>query len=201
MDEKIFPTRLAIVMKKLGVSAQRLGRECDISNSLISRRQHGTRPHTPRSKAVPQLARALLRLDTGDELNSLLAPYRSGGEDDETTLCAFLLAPVEPGLPDRAEAPAPEQSGDYVVQHRVLLGRRGFRKAALLMLDYLLALPPGREVVVLCQGRYDWLVGDLVFVLQIIQKLQKVVKRGTTLAVINRRGYSIAKPPPLPGRG
>ena len=76
------------------------------------------------------------------------------------------------------------RDSDYVVQHRVLLGRRGFRKAALLMLDYLLALPPGREVVVLCQGRYDWLVGDLVFVLQIIQKLQKVVKRGTTLAVI-----------------
>ncbi|MDL2220762.1 helix-turn-helix transcriptional regulator [Eubacteriales bacterium OttesenSCG-928-N14] len=193
MDEKNFPTRLAIAMKKLGVSAQRLGKECGISNSLVSRWQHGTRPLTPRSKAVPQLARALLRLDAGGALDDLLAPYRSGGEDDETALCAFLLAPVEPGLPARARAPALEQSGDYVVQHRVLLGRRGFRKAALLMLDYLLALPPGREVVVLCQGRYDWLVGDLVFVLQFIQKLQKVVKRDTTLTVINRRGYSIAE--------
>lgn len=193
MGEVRSRTRLDFVMELLGVSALKLSEGSGVSNSLISRWRKGTRVLTERSGFLRPLARELLSCDAEGKLDEVLVPYRMQGESAEEALCIYLVGQDESDLPPRFEAPSIPEQGEYVAHHRVLLGHRGFRKAALVMLDYLLTLPPNREVVVLCQGRYDWLVGDLVFVLQFIQKLQCVVKRGTTLTVINRRGYSIAE--------
>ena len=145
-----------------------------------------------RSSAVQGVAAALLRLDSDGALAEHYTPYRSVGGDDESAMAAWLAGTPVPGMTGRTEAPEPPTEGEYEVTHMVYLGKKGFRKGALVMLDYLMILPPGQTLTVLCQGRWDWFIRNIPFVLQFVAKLRKAVSRGTHMRMINRKGYSLA---------
>lgn len=184
-------SRLAQVMALLGVSAQRLSAACGISNSLISRWQKGARPLSAKSKALAPLAKALLALDAEGKLDEELASWRTSGESQQQALMAYLTGEDLPALPARAAPPALQRSGAYVIQQQVLLGEKGFRRATLLMLDYVMTLPPGRQVVVCAHNGFDLWLKNVPFALQFLQKLNTATKRGTTFLLVNRRGFGM----------
>ncbi|MDL2218991.1 hypothetical protein LJC04_01455 [Ruminococcaceae bacterium OttesenSCG-928-O06] len=44
----------------------------------------------------------------------------------------------------------------------------------------------------MCHGNYNWMVSDMAFVAAFLEKLQRAFARGTTITLINRKGYAIA---------
>ncbi len=192
MREKKVP-RIEAIMNVLQVTARALSRESGVDNTLISRWQKGTRPLSRRSKQLEPVAEALLRLDAEGKLHAMMSEYRKEGQSPLDTLCDYLVdetpvlrtPPLKPVLPQR--------SGEYTAEYRVLLGKKGFRRAALAMMDEVHALPPGQQITVLCQGQYEWITGNLPFVLQFITKMRSAIGRGTQLQLINRKGYSVSE--------
>ncbi|MDL2294664.1 hypothetical protein LJC60_08580 [Ruminococcaceae bacterium OttesenSCG-928-D13] len=193
------PTRLAHAMEQLGTNASVLARYSGADHSLISKWQRGSRPLSARSKQLAPVARALLELDSEDALAETLAPYQQQGESGEEAMRAYLTGTDLPALPPRVEAPKRRTSGEYTVQYRVYLGRRGLRRGLLAMVDYLMTLPPQREMTMLVQGRYDWVMRDTEFAMALADKLERAFERGLQLQVVNRVGYSIAEAPALSG--
>lgn len=184
-------TRLDTVMKLLEVSAKRLSTLCWVSNSLISRWQNGSRPLTNRSTAFEPLVEALLNLDTDNRLDPLLAPWRTNGENKRTALSKYLIDETLPALPAREKPPQIQRSGNYITQQQVLLGAKGFRRGALLMLDYVLHLPPGQTVIVCAHSSLNLWHNDLVFAIQFLIKLRSSLKRKTCFRLINRRSMEL----------
>ena len=193
MVKNVPGNRLNAIIKSMHLSAHALARESGVDHSLISKWQQGTRKITKRSKRLIPVAKALLSLDQEGLFAELLAPYRQQGEPELEALIEYLTGIEQPGLPLRTKAPVRQTSGEYIVQYRVFLGKSGFYRAALEMMDYILTLPPNLDLIVLCQGRYEWIVGNLPFTLQLLTKLRKVFQRGTRLSLINRKGYTIAE--------
>ena len=185
-------SRISYAMDALSVSAAELSRRCGVDASTINKWRSGRRGIQERSGSVRKVAAALLRLDKNGLLTEHYAPYKSINGSDAAAVAAWLSGTPLPGLTGRTELPENPTSGDYLVQHMVYLGKSGFRKAGLAMLDYLLILPPGQELTVLCQGRWDWFIRNIPFVLQFITKLRRAVQRGTRMRMINRKGYSLA---------
>ena len=185
-------SRISFALDALSVSAAELSRKCGVDSSTINKWRTGSRGIRERSGSVRKVAAALLKLDADGVLAEHYAPYRGKNGNDTAAMTAWLSGTPLPGLTGRTEAPKAATTGDYLVQHMVYLGKSGFRKAALAMLDYLLILPPGQELTVLCQGRWDWFIRNIPFVLQFIAKLRKAVGRGTRMRMINRKGYSLA---------
>lgn len=177
--------QLDTVMGLLGLSALELSRHCGISNSLISRWQKGLRPLTPHTKALEQLTDTLVRLDSENKLDELLRPWRSGGETKKLALRFYLTGEELPVFPSRAQPPALQQSGAYVTQQQVLLGTKGFHQGALIMLDYVMKLPPGQRVVVCAHNGFELWFKNLPFALQFLHKLNKATNRGTTFVLVN----------------
>lgn len=184
---------LNLAARTLGISALTLSKESGVSHSLLVKWFNGERPISTRSRKLGNVAQALLRLDREGVLRPLIAPYQSADESDEEALYAFLLHDELPALPARVGQSVRQVSGEYVKETRIFLGQKGFQKAALAMLDYLTVLPPGQQMIVLCQGRYEWITKDIGFVLKFIAGMQRAVKRGARLLLVNRRGYSIAE--------
>ena len=184
-------THLDLAMTLLGVSARRLSERCGVTNSIISRWQKGSRPLTRRSDAVIPLAEALLSLDTDGRLDDLIAPYRTSGEDRNEALIYFLTTDGLSALSARATPPPIISSGSYVTQQQVLLGEKGFRKTVLLMLDYVMSLPPGRQIVTCVHNGFDLFLHNIPFTLQFLAKMQGVIKRNSTFLLISRRGYGM----------
>jgi hypothetical protein len=185
------PTHLDHVMTLLGVSARYLSAQSYITNSIISRWQKGTRALTARSGAVSALADALLSADTKGQLEELLSPYRASGESMKNALIHYLTTDGLAAMPARAALPEIVRSGEYVAQQRVLLGETGFRKAVLLMLDYVMILPPGRQIVACAHEGFELFLHNIPFALQFIQKMSAAIKRGTSFLLINRRGFGM----------
>lgn len=185
--------RLEYVMELLGLSAYAVGRLTDVDHSLISKWQRGERKMTPRSKKLQAVSGVLVAADKGGVLEPLLAPYRQQGETEVEAMHNYLLGDEQPALPPRTEKPQRQITGDYVKETRVFMGKKGFRKAILAIMEYVQLLPPGCEIIGLCQGRYDWIVEDMSFVVQFIEQLRKAERRGTHLTMINRKGYSVAE--------
>lgn len=193
-------TRLDAAMGAMGISAVALSAEAGLSASLISRYQKGLRPLSPKSDAARQLAGALARLDTGGALDELLAPWRvapasfsapSGGAifpepEKREALGLYLTGQPMPGLPAEAALTPVPHSGEYVGSFRVLLGSRGFQKAALVILDYLRTLPPGQSLTVCVHGGYELWHGSLPFAAQFLQKLAAVARRDARLTLVSR---------------
>lgn len=192
MAPKHVKNRFHQVMDELDISAATLSREAGVDASIINKWRRGSRAVTPRSNAVNAVCAALLRLDGHRLLQPHLAPYRSANATDAEALAAFLLGQDLPGLAPRSAPATAPQSGEYTVEHVVYLGQRGFRKAAIAMLDYVLLLPPGQTITVLCHGRWDWFIKNVPFALQFILKLKQAVGHGTRLRMVNRVGYSMA---------
>jgi hypothetical protein len=194
MESKKFSanrTRLDTVMALLGVSANRLSGLCKYTSQSISGWQRGAHPLTARNEALEPLAAALLSVDKDGRLDELLAPWRTGGEGIHRALCIYLTGEDLPALPARAAPPQIQSSGSYITQQQVLLGARGFRKATLMMLDYVMTLPPGRQIVVCAHNGFDLFLHNVPFALQFLQKMISVVKRGTTFQLVNRRGFGM----------
>ena len=185
-------SRISFALDAISVSAAELSRECGVDASTINKWRSGSRGIRERSGSVREVAAALLRLDTDGLLKEHYAPYKSVNGDDVAAVVAWMSGIPLPGLTGRTKAPEAATTGEYLVQHMVYLGKNGFRKAALAMMDYLLILPPGQELTVLCQGRWDWFIRNIPFVLQFILKLRKAMERGTRMRMINRKGYSMA---------
>lgn len=184
--------RLDYLMEEMGIRANALAAASGADHSLITKWRRGERSLTRRSEFLPAVAKALLQLDENHLLENLLAPYRQKGESAEEALCIFLTSADQPGLVPRT-APEPRRvSGEYTVEHRVFLGEQGFRKATLAMLDYLSLLPPEREIMAVCHGSYSWVVKNLSYTMMLIGRLQSAFSRGTTLTMINRKGYTMA---------
>lgn len=193
-ERKDYFNPLDEAMAALGVSARTLGRESGVDHTLLSRWQQGKRVLRAENKQLPRLAEAMLRLDSAGTLHGLLAAYRMPGETALETLCAFLTDTKEAARHTQLKGPLKRQTtGSYVVTYQVHLGKRGFRRAALAMLDEARTLPTGQTITVLAQGRYEWIVGNLPFVMQFLMKLRPLLAQGTRLMVINRRGYSVAE--------
>ena len=193
MDEKIHlnPPKLDVVMKLVGISAKRLAKHCHVDHSLISYWQRGARPMTERSRVLDFVISSILALDINGRLGELLAPYMTAGENIDEALKRYLLTDDLPALPARAAPPILQESGSYITQQHVLLGEKGYRKAVLLMLDYVMTLPPGRQILVCAHNGFDLYLNNVPFTLQFLQKMLSVVKRGTTFLLINRRGFGM----------
>ena len=190
-------TRLDTAMKAIQISAVALAGEAGISASLISRCQKGLRPLTAKSSAAQQLAAALARLDTGGALDDLLAPWCVGDTDKRDALLLFLAGQPMPGLPAQAAATPVPRSGEYSGTFRVLLGNRGFRKAALVILVYMLELPPGQSLTVCAYAGYGLWHGSLPFAAQFLYKLAAVAKRGARLTLVSRDAEGLSGSPEL----
>ncbi|MGF6990334.1 transcriptional regulator with XRE-family HTH domain [Lachnospiraceae bacterium PM6-15] len=184
------PSRLASAMTALGLSAVALAEESGLSNSLISRWQKGARPIPSKGNALGDLAKALVRLDVDDKLNDLLAAY-DDGSTKEQMLERYLIGSDMPGLPLQMVPPTIQYSGEYVAQQRVLLGAAGFRKAALLMLDYLSQLPPGQDLTICAHDNFDLWHGSLSFALRFIKRLPGIIKRGTQITFITHNAEGL----------
>lgn len=176
--------RINIVMQAVNVNGAQLSRLCGVDRTLITRFQSGERRITRRSAQVRPLAEALLSLDTEGVLLDLLAPYMQQGESPLSAMQEYLMGEDLVALTPRTEAPKRQYSGDYVKQVRVFLGQRGFRRAAVAMLEYVATLPPGREIITLFQGDHGWLAGDISFVMQFLSQLRKIAARKVYLQVI-----------------
>lgn len=181
------------LMLRLNITDTELSARSGVDRTLISRWRRGERRISPRSTQLHPLAEALLAMDADSLLDAYLAPWRQQGESNVDAMISHLTSSVAPMPHAEASRQAVPDGDEYTKQIRVYLGHKGFRKAALAMLDTVRQLPPGREVRVLCQGRYDWLVGDIAFVAQFIAMLRTSLRRNARLLVINRRGYSIAE--------
>ena len=193
MSQPTSNNRILMVMDLLGLSATALSRASGIDASIISKWRRGNRQLTARSQALQQAACALLQLDTGGLLQEYYLPHRSGRASDEDALVAFLLSEELPALIPRTAPPTLPTSGDYTVEYRVFLGRAGFQRAAMVLLDYVQLLPAGQTVTVLCQGRYEWFTRNLAFTLQFLDKLKEAIGHGVRLQVVNRKGYAITE--------
>lgn len=134
--------RLDFVMNMLGVRANALARQCGADHSLITKWRRGERRLSASSKNLHALSVALLRLDTDGALHALIAPYKKEGEEPADTLCHYLVGYDLPALPPRTAPAERKTSGEYTVEHRVYLGKKGLRNATIAMLDYIMALPP-----------------------------------------------------------
>ncbi|MGI6153717.1 MAG: hypothetical protein ACOYJB_07795 [Christensenellaceae bacterium] len=183
--------RFAIAMDVLGVSAEDLSRACGVDSSLITKWRRGDRKLTGRSKTLRDAAGGMVKLDKRNALKEYYEPYRQKRGKRADAMLAYLLDIELSGLSPQVAPPKRQVKGHYVAQYRVYLGEREFRRATLEMMDYLLTLPPGREVVILCHGRYDLMTKNLPFVFQFIMKLRKALKRNARLLLINRKGYSV----------
>lgn len=192
MAEQKKNMRLDNAMRLLSISARELSRHCGVSGSLISRWQNGTRPLTTRSKALPQLARALLLLDYDNLLDPELALYRTRGQTRQAALCEYLTG-AQPVLPVGATPASVQTSGEYDVRYRVYLGQKGFYKVALANVEHLASVPPGMELAALCQGSYEWFTGSIPFLLQFLTALNKAVNRGGRFLVMIREGYTASQ--------
>ena len=180
--------RIKLVMEMLHTSAYALERECGVSHSLISKWQQGVRNLTKRSKQIVPVAKTLLRLDTSGQLEELLAPYRHQGESDIEALCEYLTGEDLPGLIVRAEPPKIPYSGDYTVQSQAFLGKAGFYRSAAALLEYVLVLPPNREIIVVGQEQCEWIANNTGFAEHIFPLLQKAFARGARLLFITPSG-------------
>lgn len=184
-------TRLDTVMRLLGVSALELSRHCDVSASLISRWRKGERALTERSKALPSLAKALLAIDGENKLSEVIEAFSQEGGTSEEALSNYLAGVQLLGLDARVRPLEIQESGSYIASQQVYLGENGFRKAALLMLDYVMQLPPGQQIIVCAHNGFDLWLNNLPFALQFLNKLRKAVRRDTTFLLINRRGFGM----------
>lgn len=187
MEKKFKMNRLEVVMRLLDLSAYALERESGVDNTLISKWQQGVRPMTRRSKKLRVLAEAIVRLDRDNVLGDFIAPYRQQGESAVDGLHAYLMDMEQEGLTPRIAPVERQLTGGYTVEYRVFLGQQGYRDAALIMLDYLLTLPPDQELFVLNEANYEWVKGNLPFVMQFLSKLRKVFDRGVRMQVISRK--------------
>lgn len=178
-------SRLDTVMAILGLTAVELSREVDISNSLISRWQKGTRPLPTKGSAARDLAKVLSKLDTKNDLDELLASY-SASDSKEQMLWHYLVGEDMPGTPLTAAVAQVPFSGEYVAQQRVFLGVKGFRKATLLMFDYLALLPPGQELCICAHTGFELWHESLPFALKVLQKLAGLLKRDVQISLISR---------------
>lgn len=180
---------LSLIMEMLSITPTSLSQASHVDRTLITRWRNGERSLSRRSTQLKAVANAIIEMDSDRLLTEYLAPWRQSGESNEEALINHLVGESISSL----RLNAPQTAGEYTKQAQVYFGHKGFHKAALLMLDYVQQLPMQREVRVLCQGRYDWLVGNIPFVLQFIAKLRHSVKREAHLLVVNRKGYSIAE--------
>ncbi len=184
--------RISYAMEALSLSAAELSRCCYVDASLINKWRKGSRKITERSKVLQDVASAMLRLDSEGKLKDCYAPYMQNNESAADAMSSWLCGKEIPAMPGRIAPVMTPTSGEYTVQYAVYLGKKGFRKATLSMLDYLLLLPPGQTVTVLCQGQWELFIRNIPFVLQFISKLKKASERGTRLRMINRKGYSLS---------
>lgn len=179
--------QLDTVMETLGLNASTLSKVSNVDSSIINKWRRGSRKITNRSVALIAVAEALIELDTQQLLKKYYAPHQSEDIDITGALINYLLGEDLPSVVSNVTIDDIPKSGTYTLQYTVYLGKKGYRKAALAMLDYALLLPPGQTITVLCRGRYDWIVDSMSFVLQFINKLPKVFARGTRLVVIARK--------------
>jgi hypothetical protein len=192
MEKNFEKSRIVFAMDTLSLSAAELSRACGVDASTINKWRKGTRALTARSQAAADVAAALARLDHSGALSEYYAPYRNEGMGDADALAAWLAGSAIPGMAGRVAPVLHPSSGEYKVEHTVYLGKKGFRKGALAMLDYLMIVPPGQMLTVLCQGRWEWFIRDIPFTLLFLAKLKRAVERGTRMRMINRKGYSMA---------
>lgn len=186
-------------MEILGIRANTLARESGADHSLITKWRRGERRLTVNSKNLREISVALLALDEDGELQALIAPYKMEGEEAAETLRQYLVGHDLPALPPRTAPAERVTSGEYTVEHRVYLGHKGFRSAAATMLEYILALPPGREIVGVFHGNFNWIVGDMSYVATLIEGLRKAFARGATITSINCHGYAVTDLPAFAG--
>lgn len=183
--------RLDYVMDLVGVRANALARMSDADHSLITKWRRGERRLTYTSKNLHEISVALLEIDKDGELMALIEPYKQGDEAPAETLRQYLIGKDLPALPPRTAPAERMTSGEYTVQHRVYLGQKGLRSATIAMLDYIMALPPGRDIVGVFHGNYNWVVKNMSYVSMLIERLRSAFSRGATLTVINRKGYAL----------
>ena len=185
-------SHLSIAMSLLGLNAKQLSVLCGVSNSLISRWQRGARPLTTRSEALVPLVETLLALDSNSsKLDEPLAYYLACGAGKREALIRYLTEEKLPALPARATPLEVQHRGSYVIQQQVLLGAAGFRRSSLLMLDYIMKLPPGQQMLFCAHNGFDLWHGNLPFALQALFKLNQVLKRETTILLINRKSAGL----------
>ncbi|MDL2218992.1 hypothetical protein LJC04_01460 [Ruminococcaceae bacterium OttesenSCG-928-O06] len=134
--------RLNHLMNELGIRSVTLAQASGGDHSLITKWRRGERPLTRRSRHLMPVAKGLIALDTKGLIPDIVAPWQQAGESTAEALCEYLLSSDLPALPPRTGPQQRITSGGYTVQHQVYLGQRGFRSAALAMLDYVTTLPP-----------------------------------------------------------
>lgn len=107
----------------------------------------------------------------------------------------YLTGKDLPALPGQAAPSEVAHSGEYTVEMQVLLGRKGFWRAALMMLDYVHRLPPGQQTLCCVHGGFELWHSGLPYALQLMAKLDATMKRGTRFVLVNRLAEGLAGSP------
>ena len=182
---------LVILLDIVGANAKTLSRISGVDYTLISKWQTGSRKLSRRSKQLIHVANAFNTLDEDNKIDEIISPYMQQCESKVEAISEYLVTDDIEGLIPHTKPPTIQTTGEYVAEYRVFLGEKGFRKATLAMVDYLLSLPPGQELIILCYGRYELATHNIPFVFAFITRLKKAIARGAKLKLINRKGYSV----------
>ncbi len=182
--EKKSGNHLDYLMGRLQISSSRLSEISGVDHSLITKWRRGERKLTTRSKGLRPIAAALLSIDDENAAKIIAAPHKIEGDSDEAALAMYLVTEDSPALKPRTAPPKRQTSGEYTVTYHVYLGKKGLRSAVLSMLDYIMTLPPGQEVVNVVNSDFDWLTSDFAFMLMYIKKMKQVIARGTVFTTV-----------------
>lgn len=151
---------------------------------MISRWRNGTRELTDRSDASYVLASLLVRMDEGGRLDPLLEPYRIVESDKERAMWRYLTDSSLPRL-SQGEAERTDQTCDeFLSQQYHLVGRKGFQKGALLMLDYIDRLPDSQEVIVCALNHRELWHNDVIFGLRFMRKMKRAIANKTSFTIL-----------------
>ncbi len=177
--EKKSGNHLDYLMGRLQISSSKLSEISGVDHSLITKWRRGERKLTTRSKGLRPIAAALLKIDSENAAKIIAAPYKIEGDSDEAALAMYLVSEDSPALKPRTAPPKRQVSGEYTVTYHVYLGKKGLRNALLSMMDYVMTLPPGQEIVSVMNEDFEWLTGDIAFMLVYIKKMKQAIARGT----------------------
>lgn len=142
-----------------------------------------------------ELASALVSLDMKNDLEPLLEPYRADASDKVHAMWLYLVDSNLPRLRGEDEQDSRSSVDEYLSQQYVLMGKRGFQKGALLMLDYIDQLPNSQDVIVCALHARSLWHGDVVFALRFMRKLKRALSKDTSFTIVESRADSVAGSP------
>lgn len=176
--------RLDYIMNLLEINSLELAEASGADHSLITKWRRGERVLSARSSLLLPVAKALLKLDTNNNLQDILQVYRDRCKSDEEAIGMFIASEEMGGHILHNTLPKRRKSGNYEVTHQVFLGKKGLRVATTSFLEYVATLPAGQEVILLFKTDFSWVMEKLTHIFMLLRQTQKIFAMGDTFTLI-----------------